>query len=133
MKLLLVSLALVLLTPMVRAQSDPAGVASASQISTIKEMLTNASRLPDATKADRFDVILLSDQLHLEYLIYLSDERYAPRETKELAAVRADLDAIDEITFPSIDKDLPNLVIKASRDFIKLYDKDQALQNEFQA
>lgn len=130
---LLPLLAVALLTPVVRAQSDPASVATASQVSTLKNTLNNASSLPDATKADRFNVILLSDSLHLEYLIYLSDARYAPRETKELAAVRADLDAIDEITFPSIDKDLPNLVIKASRDFKKLYDKDQELQNELQA
>lgn len=122
MKLLLPLLALVVLSPVVKAQSH-----DSAQIS---KTLDTASGLPDSTKADRFDLFLMADFLHFQYVVYLADTDYAARETSELAALEKDLNAVDAVAFPSIDTGYEKLVTKASSDFKKLYDKDQELQTE---
>ena len=96
----------------------------------VRKDLDEAAALSDADKAERFDQMLMSDYLHFEYAVYSSDMDYAVREVPELATLHADLDAVDNILFPTIDTGYGALVTKAAADFKKMYDKDQSVQTE---
>lgn len=133
---LLSLLALVLLTPVVHAQNDPlqfpprATTPAPLDPVQLRKNMDSAASLSDGIKADRFDLILTADYLHFELAVYQSDPKCAPRETVELDTLKADLEAIDAVMFPSIDTTYPDLVTKASADFKKLHDKDEAIQTE---
>jgi hypothetical protein len=143
MKQLLAVLSLaILLTPFAKAQNgitplpfqpssaaDAFGSAHVVSATELNDMLHLAARLPDSLKAERYNEILISDTLHFQLIAYTSDKRYAVSETKELKDLSDDLDAIDAVRFPSVDTTYPDLVEKATKDFQKLYDKDQKLQN----
>src|SRR5690242_2799570 len=91
--------------------------------SELMSLFDSAAKLPDSVKADRFNAILLADKLHLFYIVYASDEEYAPREKEELKALEEDLHAIDEAAFSSINRTYVDLVAKAATDAVALSEK----------
>lgn len=129
-------LALAMFAPVLHAQNDPlqfpprVSVTAPLDPLQLRKNMDSAAKLSDGIKADRFDLILTADYPHFELAVYQSDKECAPRETVELDALKADLEAIDEVMFPSIDITYPELVTRASADFKKLHDKDQAIQSE---